>query len=290
MAHECVTLRDGRQLEIMTSGDPSGRTVVFHHGTPGWAGLGPHMAEAFGNNIVVSYSRAGYGSSARHAGRTVSSVVDDVRQVLDHLGRQEYISVGWSGGGPHALACAALDAPRCQAAISLAGVVPMDVDFDWTAGMAPENIEEFAVAREGGPRYEEHMQQAADTFANVTADTIFDAFGELLPQVDRDAINNGMGREAFADDCRHAFENGYWGFYDDDRAFFAEWGFDPRNITVPVAIWFGDADTMVPATHGEWLAKNVPGATRHFHAGDGHCSIVENHKPDLATQVATLGR
>ena len=130
MAHEFVTLIDGRQLEIMTSGDPSGRTVVFHHGTPSWAGLGPHMAEAFGNSFVVSYSRAGYGNSTRQTGRTVSSVVSDIRQVLDHLGRKEYISVGWSGGGPHALACAALDSPRCQAALSLAGVVPMDVDFD----------------------------------------------------------------------------------------------------------------------------------------------------------------
>jgi len=69
--------------------------------------------------------------------RDVASVVGDVR-VRWIRSSSDYVVVGWSGGGPHALACAALDAPRCLPAWSLASVVPTNLNFDWTEGMGPE--------------------------------------------------------------------------------------------------------------------------------------------------------
>jgi pimeloyl-ACP methyl ester carboxylesterase len=140
--------------------------------------------------FFVTISRAGCGLSTRLEGRTVASVVGDARSALDALGRDDYISVGWSGGGPHALACGALDAPRCIAVWSLAGVVPIDVDFDWTNGMSPENLEEFALSRAGGPAYEAHMAKAGDEFLTANADTIIGLFGGLLSDVDKAALRS----------------------------------------------------------------------------------------------------
>src|ERR1700692_1943947 len=140
---------DGRTLEVGTLGDPSGHTVLFHHGTPGAANLVKMLLAPLaddGTLFVVTTSRAGYGKSTRLEGRDVASVVRDARAALDSLGRSDYVAVGWSGGGPHALACAALDRPRCLAAWSLAGVVPTTMDFDWTEGMGPESVEEVALA------------------------------------------------------------------------------------------------------------------------------------------------
>jgi pimeloyl-ACP methyl ester carboxylesterase len=123
---------DGRDLEIAAVGDRDGRTVFFHHGTPGSAPMVRTLA-AMANErgyFIVTTSRAGYGLSSRRAGRSAADVVSDVRVALDDYGRGDYVALGWSGGGPHALACAALDRPRCTGVITLAGVTQATDDCD----------------------------------------------------------------------------------------------------------------------------------------------------------------
>jgi pimeloyl-ACP methyl ester carboxylesterase len=279
---------DGRVLEVATIGEPSGRTVFFHHGTPGSANLLKMFSPLAddGSLFVVTTSRAGYGKSTRLEGRDVASVVSDTRSALDATGRGDYVVAGWSGGGPHALACAALDTPRCRAAWSLAGVVPTNLDFDWTEGMGPENVEEFALAKVGGPEYEARMAEYGDSFVVATKDDVVELFGELLQsEPDKVALEPEEFRAEFAASLRQGFESGWRGFYDDDRAFLKEWGFDPTTITVPVAVWFGGHDRSVPRTHGEWLARNLPSASRHFFEGDGHVSLFTNHFDEIANAM-----
>ena len=285
-----VSTPDGRTLEVSTVGRSKGDTIFFHHGTPGSVALISFFAEMAerADIFVVAMSRPGYGNSSRLEGRTVASVVNDVTAVLDSLGRDSYLSVGWSGGGPHALACAALDTPRCRAAWSLAGVAPMDADFDWTEGMGPENLEEFALATEGGVRYEEFMARAAEEFSGATPDNIVELFGTLLPPVDKAALAEVDARLILANSARHAFTNGWYGFYDDDRAFFAPWGFDPTAIEVPVAVWYGDQDLMVPPSHGAWLASNLATALPTHFAHEGHLSLVTNHLDDLVAAFKSV--
>jgi pimeloyl-ACP methyl ester carboxylesterase len=282
-----IELPDGRSLEVATLGEPSGHTVLFHHGTPGSANLVRMLAPLVEDEelFLVTTSRAGYGKSTRRKGRDVASVVSDARAALDSLGRDEYVVVGWSGGGPHALACAALDAPRCLAAWSLAGVVPTTVDFDWTDGMGPENVKEFALAKEGGPEYEAEMETVGASFGAATTDDVVELFGGLLSEPDRAVFEPVAAREAFVESLRQAFESGWRGFFDDDQAMMNAWGFDPATITVPVAVWFGDHDLMVPRTHGEWLVKNLPTASKHFFTGDGHVSLVVNHLDELSAVI-----
>jgi pimeloyl-ACP methyl ester carboxylesterase len=278
---------DGRKLEVATLGEPTGHTVLFHHGTPGSANLVKMLAPLVedGSLFVVTTSRAGYGKSSRLEGRDVASVVSDARAALDSLGRSDYAVVGWSGGGPHALACAALDAPRCLAAWSLAGVVPTTVDFDWTEGMGPENVEEFALAKKGGPEYEAAMAVAGETLGAASKDDVVELFGGLLSEPDKAVFASEARREGFVESLHQGFECGWRGFFDDDQAMMKEWGFDPTAITVAVAVWFGDQDLMVPRTHGEWLVEYLPTASKHFFAGEGHVSLVVNHLDELQTAI-----
>ena len=285
---QLITTPNGDVVEVATVGNPDGHTVFFHHGTPGSAPFVASFADVVGpaNIFLVTMSRPGYGNSSRRERRDVASVVGDVTVVLDALQRDQYVSVGWSGGGPHALACAALDSPRCLAAWSLAGVVPTDVDFDWTEGMGPENLEEFALAVEGGPRYDDHMALACAQFREATSDNVIELFGGLLSEVDKTALRSASTRSALAASCRHAFANGVGGYHDDDRAFFSAWGFDVGSITVPVSVWYGDEDLMVPPTHGAWLTSHLPSASVVHHPHEGHISLVTNHVESLFSSIA----
>lgn len=285
-----LTCGDGRDLDVASLGDPAGRTLVYHHGSPGSRVLVQSLralAES-GDYFVVAPSRPGYGGSTRLAGRTVSSIVADVTTALDFFARDTYVALGSSGGGPHAIASAALDARRCTGAVSIAGVAPTDVDFDWTEGMGPENVEEFALATAGGPEYDDHIAQMRALFVDATPDTVVALFAGLLSDVDRAALGPLEVRRVLVDGLRDGLARGPWGLYDDDRSFFSPWGFDTALVPVPVAIVYGDHDLMVPPAHGRWLVKNVANATAHHFADEGHLSILEHRVSDLAALLAEL--
>jgi pimeloyl-ACP methyl ester carboxylesterase len=286
---QIINLPDGRLLEVATMGDPAGDTVFFHHGTPG----STKTLRAFepltesGELFFVTTSRAGYGVSTRREGRNIAAVVDDTRCALDALQRESYVALGWSGGGPHALACAALDAPRCLKAVTLASVAPSDVDFDWTEGMGPENLEEFALAKEGGPAYEAYMEASCAIMAEVDKDNVIELMAGLLPDADREVLEDDDARELFATGMRYGFVNDWHGYFDDNVAFLLPWGFDTATIDVPVALFFGDADLMVPPSHGLWLSKNVPNAVARHHPTEGHLSIYAHHLDEVTSDLAS---
>src|SRR5262245_50560957 len=161
MARVMVQTADGRTLEVLTSGPDDGLPLLFHWGTPQGAvqfGIMERPAVARGLR-VVSYSRPGYGlSSPRQGAATVADDAADAVAVLDHLGLHEFVTLGWSGGGPRALACAALYPGRCLAATSGAGVGPYGVPgLDFMAGMGPENLDEFGAALAGAEALEDWL-------------------------------------------------------------------------------------------------------------------------------------
>jgi pimeloyl-ACP methyl ester carboxylesterase len=283
---EIIELTDGRTLELATAGSPSGATIFFHHGTPGTARTMKSIEGLldFGDFYLITTSRPGYGQSSRRADRSIASVIDDVSSVLAHVGRDDYVALGWSGGGPHALASAALD-EHCRAAVTLASVAPADVDFDWTEGMGPENVQEFTMATEGGPAYEEYMAATGEILGAATTDNIIELIGGLLSQPDRDALADDHARELFVEATRYAFVNGWRGYFDDNVAMMSPWGFDVGDIAIPVHLFYGDEDLMVPPPHGKWLSTHVPGATPCHLPEEGHISIFTNHLDDVAAAL-----
>jgi len=267
---------DGRGLEVLRyAGD--GLPLVFHHGTPNAAVEFPQLAEAAGARgwELILYSRPGYGSSTRNEGRTVAHAAEDVQAILDHLGHERFVTLGWSGGGPHALACAAHLPERCIAASTLAGVAPFDADgLDFLDGMGPENVEEFGAAARSRAELEAFLESFAGQLATVTADDLAASLGGLVDEVDRAALTGELA-DVLARMFHRAVASGIGGWLDDDLAFVRDWGFDLSSIRVPVAIWQGAQDRMVPFAHGRWLARRVPGATVHLHEDEGHISLAQ---------------
>lgn len=271
-----MTMPDGRQLEVWVEGPSDGRTLVFHNGTPS-SGLPyqPFVAALAARGLrSVSWSRPGYGGSTRQPGRGVADVVADTRAVLDELDVERAYVMGWSGGGPHALACAALIPDRVIATAVLAGVAPYPAEgLDWLADMGEENIEEFNASLEGPEALIVFKERAWPIFRDLTAQQVADAFGDLVDEVDRGSITPEFGAY-LADQMRIGLRDGYWGWFDDDMAFVKPWGFELSRIPGRVHIWQGGHDRMVPYGHGEWLAAHVGGAIPHLLPEHGHLSLV----------------
>ncbi len=273
--HEQVTLPDGRVLEYLVEGDPSGYPLVHHHGTPGAAVPFPTYAAAAAERGValIQYTRAGYGNSSARPGRSVADVAEDVAALLDHLGHTDFITLGWSGGGPHSLACAARLPQRCRAAATGAGVAPyLAEDLDFLEGMGPENHEEFGAAVAGREPLEAYLRPQAKALTEITAEQIAEALGGLLSPVDQAYATGDHAARTLAV-FQRATVNGIAGWADDDLAFTRDWGFSLDEICVPVSIWQGAEDRMVPFSHGKWLAGNVPGAAVHLDDDQGHLSL-----------------
>ncbi|WP_243696107.1 alpha/beta fold hydrolase [Labedella phragmitis] len=159
-----VTARDGRTVRVHDTADdlagPARLTVLWHHGSPQTGSiLAPLLASALPRGIrLLSYGRPDYGGSTARPGRTVGSAADDVRDITDALGVDELAMMGASGGGPHALACAALLPDRVRAAVTIAGIAPFDAaGLDWYAGMADAAAVRAAASggREARARFEE---------------------------------------------------------------------------------------------------------------------------------------
>ncbi len=274
--HRTVTLPDGRTLEYLVEGDPDGLPLVLHHGTPGAAVPFPNASRAAAERglTLVLYSRAGYGGSTPDPDRRVGSVAADIAALLDSLGRDEFVSLGWSGGGPHSLACAALLPDRCRAAATGAGVAPYDTggELDFLDGMGPENHEEFGAALAGRHELEPLLKREADKLTGVTADELAEALGGLVSPVDKAYATGDFAARTLAGFTR-AVSSGVDGWADDDLAFTQPWGFDLGAITVPVSVWQGAQDRMVPFAHGQWLAQRVAGARVHLYDDEGHLSL-----------------
>ena len=282
-----ISLPDGRDLDLRITGADDGPVLVFHHGTPGSVLPRRVMAEqaAACGIRLVTYSRAGYGDSARRAGRSVADIADDVTVILDHLGVEKAMTAGWSGGGPHALATGALLPERITGVLSIAGVAPYDAaGLDFLGGMGQGNIDEFNAALGGEEQLRPLLDGMRTELKDATPDAILAELSTLLPPVDRRQVTDESGEEMAAN-FREALKNGVDGWADDDLAFTRPWGFDLDAITVPTFVWQGSADLMVPFAHGQWLAANVPGVTAHLLEGEGHLSVGVGAMPQMLEEL-----
>lgn len=274
---QTIATAEGRTLAVHSDGDPAGFPVVMHHGTPS-SGLlyERHVELAHEQGIrLIGYDRPGYGGSAREPGRSVSDCAADVDAVADALRLDRFATWGISGGGPHALACAALCDRRLVAAASLAAVAPHDAEgLDWLAGMGDENHVEFGHAAAGEEQLRTYLAAEAQEILAAGSDQLVAVMETLLGPEDR-AVLSGAFAEYLLRADRHALADGVDGWVDDDLAFLAPWGFELRSIDRPVLLLHGDDDRFVPVAHGRWLADHIPGVEARIDAADGHLTLIE---------------
>jgi pimeloyl-ACP methyl ester carboxylesterase len=271
-----VRLADGRVLHAYDT-RPGGTVAVFWlHGSPN-VGSPPEplFAAAAANGLSwVSYDRPGYGGSDPQEGRTVASAAADVAAIADALGIARFTVLGHSGGGPHALACAALLPERVIAAVSVSAPAPFDADaLDWFAGWSPGVAAENRAATQGRAALEAHWAATEPEDMSV-----------IFTEADLAALEGNWSWLAGV--AGQAMEQGTEGYLEDTLAAVRPWGFQPGAIRVPVLIVHGAKDKLVPPAHGQWLAARVPAAESRTVPDAGHITVLDAAPDALAWLAA----
>jgi pimeloyl-ACP methyl ester carboxylesterase len=272
-----VHVTDGRRISTQVYGDPDGRPVFLLHGTPG-SRLGPHPRAAVLHRLgvrLISFDRPGYGESDRMAGRNIADTAADVRAIADTYGLRKFAVVGRSGGGPHALACAALLPERTTKAAVLVSLAPRGADgLDWLDGMAQSNVMEYRAASNGYDGIAAHTKAVADAVRADPASLITRLQAEL-PDPDRRVMADRGIRSKLIETYAEAMRTSDYGWIDDTLAFSSPWGFDPAAVTIPVLVWHGANDVFSPVSHARWLADRIPSATVVVQAGAAHFGALD---------------
>ncbi len=282
MIKHMVKTSEGRILNVAEDGDSHGKPVFALHGTPSSLLLyGPHVADASKRGIrLISFDRSGYGGSSPHPGRSVADAAKEVAAIADSLGLDRFAVWGISGGGPHTLACAALIPRRVLAAATLASPAPYPSQgLDWMAGQGEDNVAEFNAAMAGPQNLSEFLELQREELLNAEPGQLAELWASLLPPVDREVVMGPAGTY-LASNIKVGIRAGVAGWRDDDLAFVTDWGFNPSAVSVPLMMWQGKHDKMVPFAHGQWLSEHIKGADARLTADDGHLSLFERRIPE----------
>jgi len=292
MTRHLIPLAGGRTLDVFVSGEDGAPLVIDLPGTPEGHRLSGVLEEAAAATglRIASLARPGYAGSTRLPGRTVADVVPDVLAVADSLGYERFAVMGSSGGGPHALACGALAGDRCVAVAVVSGVGPWAATgLDFLAGMGEGNEIEFGAALEGEEPLRELLVLWREEILAAGEQGTFASLQSVLSPPDQKVMTGDFARhmhESFS----LALENGVDGWGDDDLAFTRPWGFDLARLAVPVFLWQGEQDLMVPPAHGRWLADAIPGCRARLLPDDGHLTMLLNRPAEILADLAAALR
>ncbi len=264
-----VNLGGGRVLHGYHTGEPAAFPLVWHHGTPN-IGSPPQPLFELASRLGlrwVSYDRPGYGGSTARPDRNVASAAADVAALADALDIDRFAVVSHSGGGPHALACAALLPDRVAAVVTFATLAPREsAGLDWYAGMIASGVSSLRAAEAGRAAKEAHEASGAEYDPEFT---------------ERDSAALRGDWSWLGSVVEPAVAAGPAALIDDDLAYVSPWGFDPSEIRAPMLLLHGGRDRIVPAAHTSWLAGVCPTAELRLSPEDGHLSILESAPPAM---------
>lgn len=274
-----VDVGDGRVLQVAEAGRSDGTPVLMHNGTPNSRLIyEPDACTAERQGIrLLCYDRPGYGGSTAQPGRTVADCAQDVRAIAAALGIDRMGVWGISGGGPHALACAALLPDLVPAVGVLASIAPWGADgLDYFAGMGELNAEDTQLYFRDRAAARAKCEQDRLESLELSPEQLHGMLKTLLSPADAAALTSEFA-QYLVESTRAGLAPGAEGWWDDNVAFLEPWGFELGSIRTPVLLYHGRQDRFVPFGHGEWLAGQIPGVQAELTDDDGHLTLTERH-------------
>ncbi len=284
MKREKHVLSDGRSIEFLRNGVESDSAIILHAGTSqditGWK----VWLENFASNGVLSiaFGRSGYVGSTPKPGRITIDIAHDVAELADFLGVKRMVNVGLSGGGQHAIATG-LD-PRSVGVVTSGSLAPFEeMGEDFYLGMQQADIDEYADA----------LRDIKDLVKRFQGGLATDPSAQFTPKEvsanDKRAQQSPSWKILF-DSCDLTMKSGWDWVADDYSSYLRPWGFDPREIRVPVILWQGGLDKNVPPQHGQWLAKHIPNSKLKLIEDESHVGLYINYEQQAMKDAMDLLR
>lgn len=281
-----LTLRDGRRLSYAVFGDPAGTPVFLLHGNPG-SRFDRHPDESIADALharLILPERPGYGNSAFQPRRRLLDWPDDVAQLADHLNIQRFAVIGHSAGGAYAMACAVTMPDRLTAVALVSSVGPYSIPGAMK-GMAATNRVASRVARYAPWFLHRRIYDREARGVQRSGDSFGDAFEQMLAEPDRSLARRPDVKAMILRSVTESFRSGGSAWAWDDRLLAHYWGFQMSEITLPVALWYGGRDTLVPPAVGKWLASAIPACQATYLPNEGHLTLYLNHWRDILSYV-----
>jgi len=292
MAYRRLPLPGGFVEYVVDGPEDARDLLIFHVGTPSAAVPYPALtaaATAAGLRLA-SYSRGGYGNSPRREGRTVADEAAITAALADRLGFERFFVLGWSGGGPVAMGCAALLGDRVRACTTIASIAPRgEAGAAWKTFHSPEQQREWEdLARGDIDALIPDFEGAVAMFRRMTVKRLLGLGGPPDARAIRFDARNEI-QPALVRSMRRAVAKGYFGYLDDNLAQARDWGFRVADIRLPVTVRQGELDRLVQPANGHWLADAIPGARGVFLADAGHGSIALPWSEVVSELLAAAG-
>ena len=280
-----IAVGEDRQIGFAEFGDPQGRAVFWLHGTPGARRQIPTEARLYAENHkirLIGLDRPGIGSSTPYRYENIRAFGDDLRTIADTLGIDKMAVIGLSGGGPYALACAAVMPDRVVAAGVLGGVAPFLGDEGITSGLMNLGKRAAPLLRLGG----DPLRIGASLVIRMirpVATPALELFALISPEADRRLLTRPEFKAMFLDDLLNGSRKQLAAPFADVVVFSRDWGFRLDEVKVPVRWWHGDHDHIVPFAHGEHVVSLLPDAELFHLPGESHLAGLGRGEEILAT-------
>lgn len=283
--YKIISLPDGRRLAFAEYGDPQGQPVFFFHGFPGSRYDGAYTGQAAaGMGIrLIAPDRPGMGYSDFKPERKLLDWPDDVCYLADSLHLETFGVLGYSGGGPHALACAYRIPERLSVIGVIAGVGPV-TEPGALEGMAKNNVQIFSLARKA-PWLLNILYRIQ---IPIDDKKLTKAAAAQMSRPDLVAMQEPMVLQDMVKDFNEAFRQNTKGVVQEGALLGSDWGFQLADIQATIHLWQGEEDTNVPAATGRYQAGRIPDCITKFYRGEGHISLVTNHIREILTAYQQL--
>jgi pimeloyl-ACP methyl ester carboxylesterase len=280
-----LKLSDGRSIEYIDNCVSSKSALILHHGTPtSMTVWNTWLAAAAEEGVrAIAFTRPGYAGSDRKVDHRIIDSIDDLDQILNQLEVENFVSIGWSGGGPYALASGLLK--RCTGVQLIASVSPYDAeDFDWFKDQTPEMVEEAKVSAKSLEDCLAFKEGYYTDLRDMTAEQL------LVEYEKRSSFKTfeAAYREFSKDLCfsmHDALRDGALGYAEDEFAFLRNWGFECTDIRVPVVIWQGLDDKSVSPHMAKWLNSNTFNPTLELLDDQHHGSIMVETRAEILSSA-----
>lgn len=288
--NKSITLSDGRRLGYAEYGHEEGESLFFFHGCPGShveARLADKSAQELGIKIYA-LDRPGIGSSTFKHKRNIGDYPADVDEFADRLGIEKFSVIGLSGGGPYANACAQKIPDRLTSVGLVSAMGPLNDQMIWrNLNWNYKGI--FSMAP-----YEGMIEQflcGLNYLAMLNPEYVFHLKHYTASASDSRILNRN--KSLFVEDRQNAFKQGVQGVSHEVKLLSRPWDFDPADIALPVHIWHGGEDKMVPPSAYDYFRRTIPASTGTFYQKEGHFLIFERFKEIINavhSSKPTLGR